>query len=307
MNPDNRVDKRALRRAFGRAAPTYEIAAVLQETVGARALERLQWVKVDPLVILDAGSGVGGSAPALATRFPRATVVQMEIAPEMLGQARARWLDKRYRGFGRLLQKFLPRMSWLTRGGGRQVFLCGDNEQMSLRSTSVDLLWSNLSFQWANKLESVFSECRRVLRPGGLLMFSTLGPDTLKELRQAFAADATFAHVHRFPDMHDVGDFLVQAGFGDPVMDMETLTLTYSDLNGLLKDLKANGAQYAGPDRRRGLASRKIMAQAAQGYERFRDAGRLPATFEVIYGHAWKSGPRTGPGGRPVIDIQLRR
>lgn len=305
MIPDNRVDKRALRRAFRRAVPACENAAVLQKEVGARALERLQWVNVDPSVILNAGSGVGGSASALAMRFPRATVVRMEIAPEMLGKGRARWLDG-HRGLGRLLQTFLPQMPWRPRGGGRQFFLCGDNEQLPLRSASVDLLWSNLSYQWANKPGLVFSECRRVLRPGGLLMFTTLGPDTLKELRQAFGVDAAFAHVHRFADMHDVGDFLVQAGFGDPVMDMETLTLTYRDLDGLLKDLKANGVQYAGPDRRRGLTGRKIMAQAAQGYERFRDAGRLPATFEVIYGHAWKPEPRTGPGGRPVIDIQSR-
>ncbi len=296
MTQGNALEKRALRRSFGRAARGYDRAAVLQQEVGARALERLQLVRIDPGLILDAGCGTGGSAAALRARFPRARLLELDIAPEMLGVAR----DRLSGGENHWWKKFLP-SGW--RGSARDSFLCADNEQLPLRPGTVDLLWSNLAFQWANDISSVLKECRRVLRPGGLLMFSTLGPDTLKELRQAFAVDSGKPHVNRFIDMHDIGDMLVQAGFGDPVMDMEQLTLTYADLNALTTDLRATGSQNVHLGRRRGLTGRQLMAGVGQAYERYRQDGRLPATYEVIYGHAWKPEPRTGPGGRPVIEI----
>jgi malonyl-CoA O-methyltransferase len=290
------LDKRALRRFFGRAARGYDRAAVLQQEVGARALERLQLIRIDPALILDAGCGTGGSAAALRARFPRARLLELDLAPEMLDVAR----DRLSGGQSRWRNFFSP--TWW-RGSARNIFLCADNEQLPLRTGTVDLLWSNLAFQWANDISKILKECRRVLRPGGLLMFSTLGPDTLKELRQAFAADAGRPHVNRFIDMHDIGDMLVQAGFGDPVMDMEQLTLTYQNLNALTSDLRATGSQNVHPDRRRGLTGRQLIMSVELAYERYRQEGRLPATFEVIYGHAWKPEPRTGPGGRPVIEI----
>jgi malonyl-CoA O-methyltransferase len=283
------LDKRQLRRSFERAASTYDRAAVLQREVCERALERLDLMKISPAVILDAGSGTGFAAQALARRYPRATVVEFDIAHAMLQTARAR----------------APRWKkWL--GRQRELFVCGDNEQLPIRAGTVGLFWSNLAFQWANDLPRVFSECQRVLKPGGLLTFTTFGPDTLKELRYAFAGNGGGVHVNRFYDMHDVGDMLVQAGFADPVMDMEQVTLTYADVETLMRELKAIGAHNVATGRNRGLTGRRALDNLRRRYEELRRDGRLPATFEVVYGHAWKPEPRLSPGGRPVIEIKPR-
>jgi malonyl-CoA O-methyltransferase len=281
------LDKRQIRRSFGRAASTYDQAAVLQREVGARALERLDLVRLDPALILDAGCGTGFAAPALRRRFPRAAVVGLDLAMPMLEAARLR----------------VPRWrNWI--GSPRQHFVCGDNERLPLRAGAVGMLWSNLAFQWANDLPRVFAECLRVLEPGGLLTFTTFGPDTLKELRTAFAGRDDGVHVNRFIDMHDIGDMLVQAGFADPVMDMEQITLTYLDAESLMRELKAIGAHNVAASRSRGLTGRGALEELRRRYEPMRRDGRLPATFEVVYGHAWKPAARVGPGGRPVIDIK---
>ena len=283
------LDKRQLRRSFERAASTYDGAAVLQREICRRALERLDLMKLAPALVLDAGSGTGFAAQALARRYPRAMVVEFDIAPAMLQTARAN----------------LPSWKkWI--GRRRELFVCGDNEQLPVRAGTVGMFWSNLAFQWANDLARIFSECQRVLRPGGLLIFTTFGPDTLKELRQAFAGDAGRVHVNRFYDMHDIGDMLVQAGFADPVMDMEQVTLTYADVETLMRELKAIGAHNVATGRSRGLTGRRTLEDVRRRYEKLRRDGRLPATFEVVYGHAWKPEPRLSPSGRPVIDIKPR-
>jgi len=288
VNDSSATDKRQMRRSFDRAASTYDQAAVLQREVCTRALERLDLVKLDPGAIIDAGCGTGFASPALHKRFPRATLVGLDIAPAMLQRSRSR----------------IPGWKkWI--GSSREVFVCGDNERLPIRSACVDMLWSNLAFQWANELTAVFAECQRVLRPGGLLIFTTFGPDTLKELRTACAADGKI-HVNRFIDMHDIGDMLIGSGFADPVMDMEYLTLTYADVRSLMRELKAIGAHNVSMGRDRGLTGKRTLREIEHRYEAFRRDARLPATFEVIYGHAWKPLPRTSPGGRPVIDIQPR-
>jgi malonyl-CoA O-methyltransferase len=286
MNGSFAQDQRQMRRSFDKAATTYDQAAVLQREVCVRALERLDLVKLDPAAIIDAGCGTGFASPALHKRYPRAKLVALDIAPAMLRKARSRisvW------------------KKWI--GSNRDVFVCGDNERLPLRSACVDMLWSNLAFQWVNDLPAVFAESQRVLRPGGLLMFTTFGPDTLKELRAACAADGK-VHVNRFIDMHDIGDMMIGAGFADPVMDMEYVTLTYTDVRSVMRELKALGAHNVAVGRNRGLTGKQTLREIERRYESFREAERLPATFEIIYGHAWKPFPRTGPGGRPVIDIK---
>ena len=288
MNDAYSPDKRQMRRSFDRAASTYDDAAVLQREVCNRALERLDLVNLDPAAIIDAGCGTGFAAQALRKRYPRAMLVGLDIAPAMLHASRSR----------------IPGWKkWL--GPSRHVFVCGDNERLPIRSGAVDMLWSNLAYQWAGDLPAVFAECQRVLRPGGLLMFTTFGPDTLKELRAASAGDNRI-HVNRFIDMHDVGDMMIGAGFADPVMDMEYLTLTYADVKSLMRELKAIGAHNVAAGRNHALTGKRALQDVERRYESFRQEGRLPATFEVIYGHAWKPLPRVGPGGRPVIDIKAR-
>jgi len=167
------------------------------------------------------------------------------------------------------------------------------------------MVWSNLALAWAGDPPAALREVHRVLIPGGLLMFSSYGPDTLKELKAAFGAGSAARHVHSFIDMHDLGDMLVASGFAAPVMDMEVITLTYSEVPALLRDLKASGETCAAHDRQRSLMGRRAWERMLASYERERKEGRLPATIEVIYGHAWKGEPRTTVDGRRIIEVEL--
>jgi malonyl-CoA O-methyltransferase len=283
------LDKRLVRRSFEQAAATYDAAAVLQNEVCRRMLARLDYIKLEPSVILDAGSGTGNALAGLLTRHPRARVVALDLALAMARRSRAR------RRWWRSL---------FERGGPRLSALCGDMEQLPFAAGAAGMIWSNLALQWAHDPRRTFAEMHRVLAPGGLLMFSSFGPDTLKELRAAWQGVDGHTHVHRFTDMHDLGDMLVAAGYADPVMDMERVTLTYADVHALMRDLKAMGAHNLTLGRRPALGGRALLSQVAQNYEALRRDGKLPATFEVIYGHAWKPAPRLSPTGRPVIDIK---
>lgn len=280
------LDKRAVRRSFDRAAPTYDAAAVLQHEICRRNLDRLDFIRHRPARILDAGSGTGNAWRGLAQRYPGASIVALDLAPGMLRQGRAAvpWHQ-------RLLRR-LP------------MTICGDLEQLPLVQHSMDLVWSNLALQWVNALPQAFAELHRVLAPGGLFMFATFGPDTLKELRAAQAGTDGHTHVSRFIDMHDIGDMLVHAGFADPVIDMETFTLTYGDVRALMRDLKAIGARNAATDRPHALSGKSWLSAVTRNYELLRRDGKLPATYEVVYGHAWRPAPSVGPGGKPVIAIK---
>jgi malonyl-CoA O-methyltransferase len=286
MSEQPLLDKRAVRRSFDRAAATYDAAAVLQHEVCRRNLERLDFIRHTPVRILDAGCGTGNAWRGLTARYPRARLVALDLAPGMLRQASAAvpW------------HQHLLRRSPAT--------ICGDLERLPLTGGSIDLAWSNLALQWVNALPQAFAEMRRVLAPGGLFMFTTFGPDTLKELRAAQAGTDGHTHVSGFIDMHDIGDLLVQAGFADPVIDMETFTLTYPDVKSLMRDLKAIGAHNAAVKRPPTLSGKAWLEAVTRNYEPLRRDGKLPVTYEVVYGHAWCPAPRLGPGGRPVIDIK---
>jgi malonyl-CoA O-methyltransferase len=294
------VDPTAVKRAFGRAARTYDGAAALQREVGTRMLSRLDVVKIQPRRILDVGCGTGEGTVELAARFPGARVVGLDLALPMVVAARER--ARRGRSIYRRLVSPLV--------GTRDAeprFVCADATRLPLAGVSFDLAWSNLTLQWVNDLPRAFAELRRVLRPGSLLTFTTFGPDTLKELRAAFARVDGATHVLRFVDMHDIGDMLVHAGFADPVMDMEYLDVTYPSPDALLRELKALGATNATRGRPRGLMGRARYAQLAAGLERFARDGRIPATFEMIYGHAWKGEPKTTAEGLPIVRLSRPR
>jgi len=259
------LDKQSARRTFGKAAQSYDAAAVLQHEVGRRMLERLDYVKLQPQRVLDVGCGTGLHTEALLKRYPKAEVLGLDFAMPMLEQTRKR---------GR----------WLRRA----KCLCGDLDSLPLAAHSVDLVFSNAAIQWSRDPAGAIAELHRVLRPGGLLMFSSFGPDTLKELRQAWSLVDGEEHVHGFVDMHHYGDMMVQAGFADPVMDMQHLCLTYQSVPDLMRDLKAVGANNASVGRSRTLTGKARLQALKSAYEQFRDAeGRLPATYEVVYGHAW--------------------
>jgi malonyl-CoA O-methyltransferase len=291
MNYDHVIDKRQVRSAFERAAAGYDQAAVLQREVCDRVLSRLEYIKYVPSVILDAGSGTGYGTRKLLMRYPAAHMLAIDIAPTMHRQARP----------------VVPRWRQLLGIGGNQSrnqtsYIAGDIEQMPLKDSSAGLVFSNLTLQWCNDIKKTFTEVHRILQTGGLFMFSTFGPDTLKELRQAFSSVDDYSHVNRFTDMHDIGDMLVHSGFATPVMDMEYITLTYNDVISVMRDLKAIGAHNVTHGRRRGLTGKAIWQKAISQYETLRREGKLPATFEVVYGHAWKPQARTS-----VLTPETRR
>lgn len=277
MNNNYTLDKRRLRNSFERAAASYDRAAVLQREVCERMLSRLDYIKFSPAAILDAGSGTGYGSRKLALRYPCAKLLALDIAPAMHLQVRAAvsWW-----------RRLLPQP--LSMRGSHPGYVCGDIEALPLKNSCIGMVWSNLALQWCNDLEHAFAEAHRVLQDGGLFMFSTFGPDTLKELRQAFSGADNYNHINRFTDMHDIGDMLVQSGFATPVMDMETITLTYDDVIGVMRDLKAIGAHNVTQGRQRGLTGKHAWQKAMRRYEALRTEGKLPATFEVVYGHAWK-------------------
>ena len=267
------IDKARVRASFGRAAESYDAAAIVQKLVREEMLSRLDLVKIKPTSILDAGCGTGAASHALQKRFKRSQVVSLDFAFQMLQKTRNT-------GLAATLKQFIS--------GTEQPLLCADIESLPLADSTIGLVWSNLAIQWCNDLDIAFREFHRVLQPEGLLMFSTFGPDTLRELRTATARDTNQTSVNRFIDMHDIGDALVRAGFSAPVLDVERYTLTYDDVKSVMRDLKSIGAHNATDGRARGLLGRGFLQKLETSYEQFRSNGKLPATFEVVYGHAWR-------------------
>jgi malonyl-CoA O-methyltransferase len=263
------LDRQRVRASFDRASGGYDHAAALQARVRAELLERLALFKLTPRVALDLGTGTGQGAQALRALYRRALILAIDSAPGMLRAARRR--SGLFRRFERTL---------------------ADAARLPLATASVDLVFSNLMLQWCDELAAPLAEARRVLAPGGLFACSTLGPDTLHELRAAWAEVDDDSHVNRFLDLHDVGDALVRAGFAEPVLDVERVELTYADTTALMRDLKAIGAHNATRGRPRGLTGRARMEKMRIAYERFRRNGRLPASFEVVYATAWGGGDR---------------
>jgi len=288
---DFHLDRKQVRRAFGRAAATYERHDVLQRMVADVLLERLDFYLDTPQNVLDLGAGTGRGSAALKQRYPKARVIALDLAVPMLKQAarHSRW------------RKRLARVA-------------GEATQLPFADHSIDLLHSNLCIQWCDDLDALFAECVRVLRPGGFLALTTFGPDTLRELRAAWAETDAGTHVGRFLDMHDLGDAMIRAGLRDPVLDVERYTLTYAEPADLARELKGLGATHADAQRARGLTGKHRWQRMLSRYQRMRDAaGRIPATWEVVTAHAWgppTGQPRRAPGGGEIASFsidQLRR
>ena len=294
---ESELDFAEVRRAFDHAAATYDAHAVLQREVCERLLERLDFMTLQPDRVLDVGSGTGYGLAHLRSRYAEAECCALDIAPAMLSATRARLPQPTWGQ--RTLRRLTPRASPLTH------LMCADMERLPLAPNSMNLVWSSLALQWAHDLEATLKGFHQVLAPGGLLIFATFGPDTLKELRAAFTAIDDAPHVNRFVDLHDIGDMLIHAGFASPVMEMDMLTLTYADLKSLMRDLKGIGAHNAAAARRRGLFGKSAWARLEQAYESQRLEGRLPATFEVVYGHAWAGDKTRREDGRQVIEFAI--
>jgi malonyl-CoA O-methyltransferase len=281
-----RLDRAAIRRNADRASARYDEYAVLAERLRKDMVRRLEWIAFTPEVVLDLGCGTGHGAAALAARWPLARVVALDASPAMLVEVARR------------------------DGAGRIERLLAQAESIPLPDASVDLVFSNLLLPWCEDLDAVFAEVARILRPRGLFTFTTLGPDTLIELRAAWRAADPEAALHPFTDMHDLGDGLVRAGFAEPVLDVSRFTLTYPDAAALLRDLRATGTQGAMTERSRGLTGRGRLRTMEQAYERQRREGVLPASYEVVFGQAWgrlDRGVHDGEFAYPAGAIGRRR
>lgn len=288
------TEKQAIRSAFDKAAHSYDAAAVLQREVADRLFERLELINIQPQVVLDAGSGTGYAAPRLRERYRDARHIELDLAFNMLKSSQAKTSGVK---------------KWLSVFDSNKPFaICADIEQIPLADESVDIIWSSLTIQWCNTPDAVFKEFFRVLKPGGLVLFSTLGPDTLKELRAAFTGIDGNEHVNQFIDMHDLGDALVKHGLTTPVMDMEYLTMTYPNVKAVMNDLKHIGASNKMNGRRNGLLGKAAWRQIQTQYEAFRRNDVLPCTYEVVYGHAWKPVAKNNKlaNGSQVIDFRPR-
>jgi len=268
INDVANIDRRAMRKAFDKAAPFYDAAAVLQQEVAIRLVDKMEVMTMQPVSILDAGSGTGFVSELIAKRFPKAKITALDLARNMLKQAK----EKR---------------SFKQRWNKQFCYVNAEVENLPFADASVELITSGLTLQWCQDLPGVFAEFRRVLAPGGLLLFSSFGPDTLKELRHSWAEVDDKAHVNEFIDMHDVGDALLQTGFSDPVMDMEMLTVTYNDVKTVMKDLKKIGAHNVMQGRSHNMTGKNKLQKMIQSYEKFRVDGVVPVTHEIVYGHAW--------------------
>lgn len=287
------LDPRLVRRSFDRASRTYDAGAGIHSEIRARLLERLDIVRLQPATVLDIGAGTGHATRALKQRYRSALVIAVDSSSEMLRQS-------------------ARQQSWLR----RFERVAADAHRLPIRSASVDLVFSNLMLEWCHDPDAVFAEVRRVLRPGGLFTFATLGPDTLRELREAWATIGPATHVHRFIDMHDFGDALMRARLAEPVMDTERLTITYPSLHALLDELKRSGSRNIAHGRSRALTAQPRSPQQERIGAALMRNGRIAVSVEVVYGQAWAGTARgadasgSQPGGEvriPIGAIRSRR
>ena len=270
-------------RVRNRSAARHAQINFFAEEIAGRMFERLDYIKLEARVVLDVQCGIGTSSRALSKRFPEALVIPIDPALE-------------------LLRKYVAPKKMFAWFGKSSHRICGEAIALPVAAKSADLVWSNL-LALSFDAPAIIRELKRVLKPGGLLMLSALGPDSLKELRAAFAQVDSLPHVQPQADMHDLGDMLAHEGFQTPVVDMEMLTLTYPDVKTIARDLRAAGATNLEPNRRATLMGKNRWAQFERAYEAKRSEGRLPVTFEIIYLHAWRGVERIAADGRQIIQF----
>ncbi|MEJ2141550.1 MAG: malonyl-ACP O-methyltransferase BioC [Gammaproteobacteria bacterium] len=273
------INKNLARLSFEKAATGYDEAAVLQREIGQRLLDRLDYIRFQPQRILDVGAGTGDCSFQLADFYKKSEVIALDFATAMLKQAK-------------------QKRSLRQRLSSRFKFITADAGVLPLVDNSVDMIFSNLALQWCADLEQVFREFRRVLKPNGMLLFSTFGPDTLKELRECWQQVDNYQHINEFTDLHVVGDAMMKTGFSDPVMDMEMITVTYPDVKSIMRDLKQIGAHNVNSQRAKGLTGKQTLQKLMASYENYRRESVLPVSHEVIYGHAWVPEEKTAAGSQ---------
>lgn len=260
-------DKHITRMHFERAAESYDGAAGLQREIAKRIadrLDKLNYQKHQPTQILDVGCGTGYITKDLLERYPQASVLALDLAHSMARKTES--------------------LEGLSR---KPKAICADAESLPFKEDSIDFIVSSLMLQWSNDLNKVFNGFHHVLAPNGLLLFSTFGPKTLSEIRQSWSVVDNYPHTSRFSDKHEITNALVQAGFQNPVVDMEMITMTYDSVRQLMRDIKQIGASNTDSNRSKGLMGKKKLKAFETAYERYKTTeGLYPASWEIIYGHA---------------------
>jgi malonyl-CoA O-methyltransferase len=277
------VESKLVRDAFNVAAKNYDAYSLLQQTITGRQIESFEHIKIKPKSVLDLGSGTGYGSRQIKQLFKKAHIHQIDISVEML----------------KISRRQSPRFF------SKNHFLCADASQIPLKNNSIDLVFSSLMLQWCNSPDNVFAEINRVLKPGGVFLFTSFGPDTLKELRESWRQVDDEVHVNAFADMHDIGDSLIRNGLEAPVLSVEHMVITYDECKQLMRELKYIGAHNVNNGRRKTLTGKQRIQKVINHYESFRKNNKLPATYEVIYGHAWKPEAERHYEGTNIQSVSL--
>lgn len=273
-DPQREIDPAVVARSFGSASRTYDAAATLQALVRDELLSRLELLRAPPCAMLDLGAGTGVAAVEMKRRYRNAVVTAADIAAPMLQVARGR-------------SRFWRPIRCVE----------ADAQSLPFEDASFDVVFTSLMLQWLQPPDVALQEIRRVLKPGGLLLASSFGPETLQELRSAWSAADDGVHVNEFIDMHDLGSALSRAGFTEPVLDVDRHRRHYPDARALMHELKAIGAHNLSPRRARGLTGRQAFQKMNSAYESMRQAEGLPATWQVVYAVAWAAHETTPAAG----------
>ena len=267
------IDKKRAQASFNKASDSYEEAAVLQKHVLGEMFLRLKLLKINPKRILDMGCGPGNAGSDFKAFYKPHDLIYLDFAFNMIKKAEVKNKDHYFKVFS---------------SRTTQQFICADMEAIPLIENSVDMVWSNLSLQWCNDLDRVFTQIAEILTHNGLFIFSTFGPSTLHELRASLASFSQNSHINQFIDMHDIGDALIRCGLSDPVLDVDIYKLTYGTFKEIIYDLKHIGARNALQGRAKGMTGKGFLYQLEKLYEIYRADEKLPVSYEVVYGHAWK-------------------
>ena len=270
---DSALNRRDVQRRFDRAAAGFDTVDFVHATTRDGLLGRLAPMVIEPRTILDLGAATGSATRDLAKSFRRARVVAVDLSRNMLEQTRRK-------------------QGWFSRVTTVQA----DAAALPIANQSIDIVFANQLLPWVGNPAQTFSEVARVLADDGLFLFATLGPDSLSEIRRAWAALDSDVHVNLFPDMHDIGDAAVRAGLRNPVLDVDRLTVTYEDTESLFHELTAMGARNSLSKRNRSLSPAKRFKAMKAALNSSRDGGPLTLELEIVYGHCWGSGARTVDG-----------
>lgn len=273
ISSNQMINKKFKKKIFDRAAFTYDDYAVLQNKIIDNLFKRMDLITLNPEIAIDLGCGTGRVSKILHNKFTNLDLINFDLSEGMLSFAK----NKNSNNLFPFLRK------------KKNSYICGDIDYLPFKNESFDLIWSSSAFQWSNNINSSFKQVLNILKPGGLFIFSTFGPNTLNELGKISEEIFDTSTINNFFDFNIIGDLLKNSGFKDSVLDVENYVLTYQNPKNLLIDLKKIGATAGEIDHNRGLVGKNFISKYLKSYEKFKENNLYPATYEVIYGYAWKN------------------